>query len=217
VRLRILTVALVSTLAVAGLAACRTNVGNAATIDGYRISESDVNNYLTPAGPDPSVVAKAKAAGQEVASPRSEVMQFLVQEQVFRSTLASLGPVPTAAQLAALHDEAASVLLQTTLTGDALDKALKDGLPTSGISAKFAPVYLRVQELEYSLIKSQHLTQLTQLVALVKKAGVKVSVSPRYGTWDPKTLALDGKAVVPSYLTVQPTPGGSATPSQPAA
>jgi hypothetical protein len=217
VRFRILTVVVATTLAVAGLAGCRTNVGTAATVDGHRIGESDVNKFVTPTGPDASVVANAKQ-NKQVVSPRSQVLQFLIQEQVFEKTLASLGKVPTDSQLASLHDEAASVLLQTNLTGSAIDNAIRKGLPTSGIRPSFVKTYLRVQELEYAIIASRQLTQLPQLLALINKAHVSISVSPRYGTWDPKTIGLDGKAAVPSYLTVQPGADAATTaaPTQPA-
>jgi hypothetical protein len=217
VRLRILTVLVATSLAVAGLAGCRTNVGTAATVSGHRITESEVNGFVTPTGVDPSVAANARKSNQ-VVSPRSQVLQYLIQEQVFTKTLASFGTVPSAGQLAGLHDEAASVLLQTQLTGAALDKAIRQGLPSSGISAKFLKTYLRVQELEYAIIKTRKLSRLAELLALIKKAGVTVSVSPRYGKWDPHTLGLDGKVAVPSYLSVQPTAttGGNALPTQPA-
>jgi hypothetical protein len=216
VRLRTLGAVLAAVLATAGLAGCRTNVGTAATIDGHRITESDVNGYVTPSGPDAGVAANASKNNQ-VVSPRSQVLQFLIQEQVFSRTLASLGKRPTEAQLAASHDQAASVLLQTELTGAALDRAIRTGLPKSGIEAKFVKVYLRVQELEYAIIQSRQLTQLPELLALIKKADVKVSVNPRYGKWSPRSLGLDGKAAVPSYLTVQPGAGGAAsTPAGPA-
>jgi hypothetical protein len=203
VRLRILTVAAGATLVAAGLAGCRTNVGSAASVGGERITESVVNSYITRAGAAPSVAAQAAKSG---VSPRSQVLQYLIQEQVFEQTLAANGRVPTVGQLAATHDAAASVLLQTSLTGRALDDAIKKGLPTSGISPKFVAKYLRVQELEYALIKSKRLTQLSELLALIKKADIPVSVSARYGQWDPKSLSVTTAKSTPSYLELQPTP-----------
>jgi hypothetical protein len=208
VRLRTLSAVLAAVLATAGLTACRTNVGTAASINGSRITDSDVNDYVTPTGADAAV-----AANSQTVSPRSQVLQFLIQQQVFIRTLKSFGKVPSDAQLAASHDEAASVLLQTQLTGAALDHAIRQGLPKSGIKPGFVKVYLRTQELEFAIIKSRQLTQLPELLALIKKAGVHVSVSPRYGKWSPSTLGLDGKAAVPSYLTVQPGAGGPAAAS----
>jgi hypothetical protein len=212
VRLRTLSAVLAAVLATVGLTGCRTNIGTAATVDGVRITDSDVTRYVTPRGPDASIAANASKSNQ-VVSPRSQVLQFLIQQQVFTRTLKYLGKVPSNAQLAASHDEAASVLLQTQLTGGALDRAIRKGLPSSGIDPDFAKVYLRVQELEFAIIQSKQLTQLPELIAIIKKAHVPVSVSPRYGKWNSAGLGLDGKAAVPSYLTVQPGPGGAAPTS----
>lgn len=206
-RLRTLSAGLAAVLAVAGLAGCRTNVGTAATVGGHRITESDVNGFITPKGVNAAIAANARQSGQ-IVSPRSQVLQYLIQEQVFERTLDSIGKVPTAGQLAGLHDQAASALLQTQLTGAALDRTLRKNLPGSGVSAKFAATFMRVQELEYAIISSRQLTQPSQLFALIKKAHVSVHVSPRYGTWNPAELGLDGKVPVPSYLTVQPGAAG---------
>ncbi len=211
-RLRTLGAVLAAVVAMAGLAGCRTNVGTAATVDGQRITESDVNDFVNPAGVAPSVVANAQQNKQTVTSPRSVVLQYLIDEQVFERTLAYLGKVPSEGELAALHDQAASVLLQTSLKGRELDKRIRQGLPPSGISAKLAPVFMRVQELEYAIIGAKQLTQISELVALVKKAGVQVSVSARYGQWDASKLRLDAGVATPGYLTVQPgSKGGLAT------
>jgi hypothetical protein len=203
VRLRTLAALVLAALAMLGLAGCRTNVGIAATVNGHRITESEVNKYLTPSGTDASLAANARQQGQTVPSPRSQILQYLIQQQVFEHTLASFTKVPSAGELAGLHDQAASVLLQTDLAGDELDSRIRQGLPKSGISAKFTPVFLRVQELEYAIIQAKQLTRQAQLLALVKRAGVKVSVGARYGTWAPATLSVTAGAVTPSFLTVQ--------------
>lgn len=210
-RLRRLSAAAAAVVATAALAGCHTNVGVAATVGNHRITESEVNDYLTPKGVDPSVAANARSQGQTV-SPRTQVLQYLIQEQVFEQTLASFGSVPSAGRLAATHDDAASTLLQTQLAGAALDKAVRTGLPTSGISASFTSTFLRVQELEYAIITAKRLQQLPQLIALIRKAHVHVSVSARYGTWDPAHLALNATVPVPTYLKIQPGAAG-ATPA----
>jgi hypothetical protein len=214
VRRRIVITALAATLAVTGLAGCRTNVGVAARVAGDRITESDVNGYLAPGGVDPSLAAQAKTQGQQVIPPRTQVLQFLIQEKVFEKTLDDLGVRPTPGQLAASHDAAARLLLHTQLTGAALDAAIDKQLPSSGIKKSFRPTFLRVEELEYTLIQKRKLTQLSELVTLIKQAKISVSVNPRYGKWIPNQLSLDGKPVVPPYLSVQPTPGAGAS-SQP--
>lgn len=190
---------MVAVLAVAGLAGCKTNVGTAATVDGHRITESDVNNYVTPTG--------SQNGGQTV-PPRTLVLEFLVQQRIFEQTLRYLAKdhkLPSEGVLASYHDAAASVLFQTSLTGKGLDAAIAKGLPKSGVRASFAATYLRATELEYAIIKSQKLNQLSDLVALVKKAGVDVSVAARYGTWHEESLSIDGKPPTPGYLSVAPS------------
>jgi hypothetical protein len=207
---RILISALAATLAVVGLAGCRTNTGVAARVNDHAISESDVNDFLRPGGPDKSAAARS---GGQVASPRSQILTFLIQEQVFRRTLASIGQHPSDGELAGLHDAAASLLLNTQLTGADLDNELRRQLPISGIKADFADIFLRVQELEVAIINNKRLQQLPELLALIKKAGVKVSVAPRYGSWDAGQLAVDGKPAIPSFLSVQPSPGAASQAS----
>jgi hypothetical protein len=210
VKSRTLGAVLAAVLATTCLAACRTNVGAAARVDDSRITESDVNDYILPQGPDPSAVANAQQQGQTVPSPRSFVLENLVKEKVFEQTLASIGSLPTSGQLASYHDVAARVLFQTQLTGPALEAALRKALPRSGITAKFAGVYVRVSELEYALIKAKNLSRLPQLIALIKKAHVRVWVNPRYGKWDKTTISIDGAGSLPSYLEPQPGQQGAA-------
>lgn len=212
--LRTIAAAAAATLALGGLAACRSNVGTAATVGGYRITESKVETFLTPTGADPSAVAAAKAQGQ-VSAPRSQVLQVLVQQQLFERTLTANGGIPAAGVLQASHDKAAQVLLQTSVTGDALDRSLTTGLKRSGIRSSFGRTYLRSLELEYTLITRKHLTQLPQLVALIDKVRAPVSISPRYGTWDAKSLGVDSSHGVPGFVSLQPTAGAasSAAPS----
>lgn len=198
VKLRKTSAVVVAALAVAGLAGCKTNVGTAATVNGSRITESDVNDFVTPTG--------SQNGGQTV-PPRTLVLEFLVQEKVFENTLRALSKthqLPSEGVLASYHDAAASVLFQTSLTGKELDAAIAKGLPKSGVRASFAKTYLRASELEYAIIKGQKLNQLPDLVAVVKKAGVHVSVAPRYGTWRPASLSIDGKVPTPAYLSVAP-------------
>jgi len=203
-RRRILPVLVAAALATTLLAGCKSNVGAAARVGGTTISESDVNRYLNPKG-----AASPAQASAQTAAPRSEILHFLVQEQLFERTLRHFGIRATTGELAAQHDPAAATLLGTQLTGDALDRALDTQLPRSGIKASFRATFLRVQELEYLLIKRRNLTRFAELVALVRQAKVSVRVSPRYGTWDAANLQLNGKTPLPSFVSAQPAAGGS--------
>lgn len=210
-RLRILTTALAAILVAAGLAGCRSNVGVAARVGGERITESDVNGYLTPTGMDSAAAAQAGSRG--ITAPRSIILQYLIQEKVFEQTLKHNNISVSAGELAGSHDNALGLLLQTQLTGAALDAALDKQLPSSGVDKSFRSVFLRVEELEYKLIRSKQLKQFSELVSLIKQAKISVWVAGRYGKWNPTQLGLDGKPVVPAYLSVQPTPGTQAQPA----
>lgn len=207
---RRLTVAAVAILAVAGLAGCRTNVGTAATVNGHRFSESDVTTYLTRTGPAASASAAAKANNQEI-EPRVLVLQTLVSVKVYEATLARNGGLPSNAQLASYHDAAAKLLLQSQQTGDQFDKSFRSVLVADGIRTSLLPQFNRQQELEYTLINRLKLTQLSGLVAAVRKAKVHVSVSARYGTWDVSTLSVSDAGRVPSFLKLRTT--AAAAPS----
>jgi hypothetical protein len=203
VRRRILTTALAATLAVAGLAGCQSNVGVAARVNGHRITESSVNSYLERTGVDKTLASQANAQGQPISAPRSQVLQTLIQEQIFRKVLADQGIHPTASDLAKVHDQAAASVMQTQLTGTELDTALDKRLPAFGIKSSFRPTLLRTQQLEYLFLKKVG----DQAQAALTKANVHVSVSPRYGAWDAKTLSLAAERALPSFVTPQPTPG----------
>jgi len=204
-RRRIVPALVAAALATTLLAGCKSNVGVAARVDGKSISESDVNKYVSPNGVASEVAAQA---GDQPVSPRAEVLNFLIQERVFEQTLRSLNIRPSAGELAAQHDAAASTLLQTQLAGDDLDRTLDKQLPRSGVRASFRDTFLRVQELEYLLITKRKLTQISELVALVRKAGIEVTVSPRYGTWDAAHLTVSSVSPLPSFVSAQPA-GGS--------
>jgi hypothetical protein len=57
VRVRQLAAVVAVIVAASTLTACTSKVGVAATVDGHRITESELGRYVTPAGPSPSVVA----------------------------------------------------------------------------------------------------------------------------------------------------------------
>jgi hypothetical protein len=193
VRLRILTVALASTLAVAGLAGCRTNVGTAATVDGHRISETSVNNYVTVRA-QPVTLQNADQSTSQV-SPKSFVVQELIGNQLLLKILAHLKGAPTPAKIDAELD---SERKGKTYTQEGESLGLK------GFTDDFYKIVLRVQLLQQGL---QSLEQSgTDLDSVVKKLHFPVSVSPRYGTWSAKTLGFTGTMPVPSYLKVQPAP-----------
>jgi hypothetical protein len=213
VRVRKLTAVIgmtaVTALAMGGLTACDSKVGEAAIVGGHRISESELGKYVSPAGPVPSVLSAAAKAGQEV-YPKTEVVQILIQQQLFERTLAKNGGVPTAGELAKLHDQAAATFLGTQLTGAALDSYLKSAQGNYGYAAGYAAQLLRTIELEAALAVKVKAQSLADLAAAVNKLNINVQVNPRYGKWDQKTLTLGGPTSnIPDFLKL----GGVSTPS----
>lgn len=204
----------ITALALGGLTACDSKVGQAAIIGGHRISESDLGKYLSPAGAAPSAISAAAKAGQGV-FPKTDVVQILIQQELFKRALAKNGGVPGKGALASLHDQAASTLLGTQLTGAQLDTALGQGLTSHGTSATFLPVVLRTFELELALVLKVKAQSLADLAAVVNKLGIKVQVNPRYGKWDPKALSLGAPTSnIPDFLKLDGvSTAASATPS----
>ncbi|MDQ2750143.1 MAG: hypothetical protein M3Y44_11570 [Actinomycetota bacterium] len=197
-------------LAMGALSGCDSKVGQAAIVGDQRISESDLGKYLSPQGANASVLAAASKAGQTV-TPKTEVVQILVQQELFQRALAKNGGVPTKGELATLHDQAAATFLGATQKGADLDSFLKGAQGNYGYGAAYAAQLLRTVELEAALavkIKAQSLADLT---AAVDKLKLKVEVNPRYGKWDAKTLTLGGPSSnIPDFLKLD---GVSAAPS----
>jgi hypothetical protein len=211
VRLRTLGAFAVAVVAVAGLAGCRTNVGTAAMVNGQRITESDVNDLVTHAGVDPKLAAQAAAQQQQIQPPKSQVLTFLIQEKVFEDTLDAEKVKHPEGALNAVHDAAASEFFQTNVSGTDFEATLKQRLPQFGITADFVSTLLRVAELRYLL--HVHNPKAPSLMAIINRAKVSVTVSPRYGVWQPSQLSLSPAAPVPGYLSLQPGENAAAQPA----
>lgn len=205
-RLRKPVAAAVALAAAATLTACQSNAGAAAVVDGHRISDSQVTDYVQP-GTGPT----ASAQGQRLL-PKTTALSYLVQAEVFRRVLASNGGVPSDADLTAVRGKAAQTLLQVPITGADLDKYVTDSVVKSGFDKKFADLLFETIELEQTLIDRTGAQNLTDLAKATDKVGVPVSVSRRYGTWDPTRLEItDPTGSTPDYLKL-----GSSAPANPA-
>ena len=190
-RVRTLGAAVAAVIALAGLAGCRTNVGTAATVDGHRITESDVNDYITP---DASVSLQT-SSGNFSEAPRSFVIRELIDDRLFRKLLSKTpGGEPTNAQLDASlgHDLAGKT-----------PKQFAESIGLRGFTADFDQLFFRVEELNKALSNAQQSG--ANVNALVKALRFPVSISARYGHWDRKKFSLVGTPAAPSYLSVQPS------------
>src|SRR4051794_10501963 len=185
--------ALAAVLAVTGLAGCKTNVGTAAVIDGHRVTESDVNQYLTP---DAQPVSEQSSGGGTVQiSPRSFVVAQLINEKLGFKILQAIPSVSkvTEAQLDAQ--------LQNDLAGKSVT-TVAEQLGLRGYTDAFYRIVLRIQEVSGVLRNAQ--SNGVDVSAAFAKIKFPVTVSPRYGRWDPKGLQFSSGATVPGYLDVQP-------------
>jgi hypothetical protein len=193
----------VAIIAMLALAGCEVHAGAAATVDGSTISERTLSSYLNP-----TIPALTDSAGNSTAA-RTFVLQALLQEKVLEALFnhAAGGP-PTAAQLAAAK---ASLLSQSQTT----EAAVLKQVTSLGLPAKLEPHLLHTEAL--AVLLPQRLGSQAEQEAAVKKFGGQVSVSPRYGQWNPATLTLTefGKNQVPSVVTyTAPLPGDvSASPA----
>jgi hypothetical protein len=195
VRVRTLGAAAAALLALTGLAGCRTNVGQAAVIDGHKVSESDVSHYLTP---DARPVTEQQQDGTSTqVSARSFVVSQLINE---RLAFRILQAIPAVSSVTPAQIDAQ---LQTDLAGKT-PREVAETLGLHGYTDAFYRIVLRVQEIS-GVLRQQSSADVQKALNSVK---FPVSVSPRYGRWSTADLRLTTGAAVPGYLDVLP---GAAT------
>jgi hypothetical protein len=199
VRVRTLGAAAAAILALTGLAGCKTNIGQAAVIDGHKVSESDVSHYLTPDAQPVSERDQNNATVQ--ISPRSFVLSQLINE---RLGFAILQAVPAVSKVTPAQIDAQ---LQSDLAGKT-PRQVAETLGLHGYTDAFYHVVLRVQEIS-GVLRQQDGTAVQKAISSVH---FPVSVSPRFGSWDNKQLRFTSGATLPSYLELQ---SGAATPQGP--
>lgn len=206
-RARTCAAAAVLALSAVVLAGCHTNVGTAATVNGHRISESDVSSYVSHAGPKPQLLPGA--SGQTLPAARTFVLQILIAERLFDRAVEANGGPASAADLAKIHDAAVQGALQAPGSGAVLDRQATVVMRALGVTDSFVSHYVRTIELEYVLaVQRIHASSAAQFTNAVLKTDPKVSVNPRYGKWQQKAMSIDGSdsAGLPSFLTLQSAP-----------
>lgn len=210
---RVLLLAVLAALALAGLTACRTNVGYAATIDGKRYTESDVGDYLTP---DARPVERQDDSGATSQYPvRAFVLETLIGEALLEKVASRLpGGGPTPAQLRQLRS--------TVLQGKSVERTVTEG-GIRGFTRAFDDLLVRrVTLAQYLQSAAQQGVPVQQVLT---STPFEVSVNPRYGVWNAKDKVFDGSdgAGAPSFLDIKTfTPlgnaaNGGASPSTPSA
>lgn len=204
-RLRTLSVTAATVLAVTCLSGCRTNVGVAATIDGHRITESDVNKFIT-AKVKPVAVRGSSGSTVDIA-PRAYVLETLIDLRLLPKLLELLpGGAPTEGQIAQTTTKA--------LNGSTPQQVAERAGGLHGFTKDFDTMWVRSKILGNPIANAQQ--QGVNLGPIVAKLQFPVSVNPRYGTWSKVSLSLasDRGAGLPGFLELQPTPsaGKSSAP-----
>ncbi len=191
--LRIVSVLCVALLAVGLLSACENRAGAAAFVGKTRISETTVNRYLAR---DATITADPSTGAAD--NPKSDVLTTLIRTALIDQVLRTLpGNHPTAGELDAGRTQAMSTLGITSLA------QLEQEAASGGYTKIYATAFLDEQ------------TKVTVLTTLLKDPGdgsiigpavdklhAKISVSPRYGTWQAANLQVGAGPAVPSFLSV---------------
>lgn len=183
--------AALAALAIAGfgLTGCDSKAGTAAVVNGSRITETQLSDYLAP-NAQPITVSNSDGSTFGVPA-RVFVLQYLIRNQVFPLLLSSTGSPVTEDQLNA--DRAAAI------GGD--EASLQKQIAAAGLKPRFEEVLLRDRELT-DLVGKKLATQ-QQLTAALAKVKDVVSINPRFGSWDESSLRIVdlSKKQLPSVLS----------------
>jgi hypothetical protein len=193
VRFRIAGAVVAAVLTATSLTACRTNVGFAATIDGKRYTESDVTDYLTPKA---QPVSEQSSDGAKTDVPtRSFVVETLIIDKLFHKVLAGLpGGAPDASALNSIR--------QQGLQGSTVAKVTRSA-GIRGFTPAFEDLWVRTRVAQQYLTTAQQ--QGVDVRPILQKLKFRVSVNPRYGTWDASTFSLNSGAGAgtPAFLNLR--------------
>lgn len=181
--------------------------GAAAIVGDVRISESEVN----AAASDAMAAANKVPPGQ--GQPIDETVLLkqnttrLIEAQLIAIAAAQEGVTVTQSEVDKLLQQASSGSDQLHFEGNL---AVQAGVPPSGIDS-FARDYLLRTKLGEKLVpgtdtNAQAKAVNAKLAQVAEQVGV--TVSPRYGTWDPAQETIVGP---PNDLSVTPSPSPSAS------
>jgi hypothetical protein len=193
--MRGVAVATAAVLAVTGLAGCRTNVGVAATVEGHRITESDVNQYVT--AKSQPLKSTSQSGATESIAPRPFVLNILIKQRLYLALLRKTPKgVPSDGEIAAA--------VQSELKGRSY-RAVAEGLGVKGYTSAFDRFIVQFGVLGGRL--DSDVQSGVDVSGIAAKLKFPVSVNPRYGTWNPKQFNLTSgtTAGLPSFVTLQPT------------
>ncbi len=202
-----LAAAVGAALAVAGLAGCDSKIGAAAVVGGHHIRDSEVSSYLTAAAIPFTVQTNTGAPATIV--PRSYVLTALIREQLFTKALQANGGVPSSGDINSTEQQ---------FTQGAPRAQQQKQYTKYGFKASFAAVDLRDSALETILAQRVKATSDPKpLLDAINNLHAGITVSGRYGTWDPSQLSVSSRPSdgAPSFVQLNVSAYGNQAPSVP--
>jgi hypothetical protein len=182
----------VAALAATVLSACQSKVGTAAYVGSTRITESTVGSYV-----DRDAAVTTDSSSGQVDNPKAEVLTTLVRTAIVDQIFKTLpGNHPTASELDAARTSVLSQLGISSVT--ALENQAKPAGFTTAYATAFIDEQAKIIALTADLKDPGDGTAVAKAIA---KQHLKISVSPRYGVWDPSQLTVGSSPSLPSFLT----------------
>jgi hypothetical protein len=197
VRIRALVALIAVPLLLGAMSACESNVGKAATVNGQRISDSDVDGYLT-ANAVPFQSTDQNGQTTEIV-PRTVVLGTLLRQSVLLHALVENGGEPSQTEIDTGRTSALQGLDEAEFTRQVVARGFTPGFAPVLIQASS---YLAVLQARADSGGAKIQDQITTTVNQTP-----VSVNPRYGTWDPKSASITGDPAdaAKSFLTISAT------------
>jgi hypothetical protein len=203
---RILTAIAFAAVSVTALAACDSKIGQAAAVDSHTLTDSNLASYVKP-GATP--YADQSGSGQVI--PKVDALTTWVRNELLIAAITAKGGEPTPAELNAARD---------TVVGTGLVKQVRQNSSNHGYTEKYNQLLVDQSALLVLLIERVgHLSPAKALQALengqansaipksIADARAHIDISPRYGTWDKRTLSVssDPDSGAPDFVTIAPT------------
>jgi hypothetical protein len=211
---RTLTAASLAALAMTGLSACQTKIGLAASASGHRLSDSDLAKYIKP-GAAPYA---DQSSGAKV-TPKLYALENWIDDQLFTDAVTKHGGAPTAQDVTA----AKSAVLGSRTSEDYT--TFYGGL---GYTPSFSDLIINQSTMLVVLVERLGKVNATDAIKILQSGQAsapllkavtatkpQVTVSPRYGAWDPAHLSLsaDPGAGTPGFVTFPGAATSSDLPS----
>jgi hypothetical protein len=191
---RLLSLVAAAVVVTVGLTGCQTKIGQAASVNGTDLTDSDLSSYVQP-----GAVPFKTSSGATIVQKTFALQSWLLAQNYAAAIEANGGRATPAEDAAARAVELGTHQISeveaqftpygfTAKMGDLqLFELTRQVILTQRLLGNGASARQAVAALQSSRITS------TRLHQVIQKAAPKVSVSPRYGTWSSANLALQSQ------------------------